>query len=424
MKNKFLSVLIAHFSKIGQGTQPSFPVLKILSVLLLLIFIAQLYHSRHWFMDIPQKPAPAGVKAERKPARAVKQAPKPVKEKGVVKSLFSMFKGARKLEQDEIFLLDTKFDSLFRRFGIEKQTVRRKIKNFPRYYLEERVRLPRGKPMPEYILEIQRAVESTPFIISDVQALPRDSSVRLEFSNEDKVIRRTVIAYGDTYLTGFARAAVVLEGFGNQLNKNTHTLFSSIKRPMTIGIVPKQKFSSTVSTMALQNGWEIICQIPMESVPYKYLGKHAVYKHNDLKKLGQMLNSMGRSLAKAKGYAIYGGGIRIVENEPEILASVLKYIKKDKKFFIDNSFAQHSRARDLAFKAHVPFILPLGYGDKSSNMTDQKAAVTRFLEHIRKTGQGIILFKNGEKSLGVINYIIPLIESYGIKLVTVSSLLQ
>ncbi len=423
----------------GDETRKAHFFLRIITGFLLLVLIAQIYHHRQWFMNIPKEPLPADTLV--KPVDTLKSAeiPKPdttsaivsepEEEKqpsgpGLFNRLFSRLHPEKKVEVDEIIRLDAPFDSMFRSLGLDKSVVRRRKKDTPHPFIEERIPLPKGKPLPEYILAIKRIAESRGLSIADAIESARDSSITIEIWGKESLVRKTTIAYGPYYIPGYARLAFVVEGFGETFNQDISNLFSVIKRPMTLGIVPGGAFTSKIYQLAVQNGYEIICQIPMENIPYKDLGENAIYKRLDNKRIDKILTIFGESMPETKGYSIFGGGIRIVENEPEILKMVLAHIKAEDKYFIDNSFASRSRVEEIASITGLRVIEPLGFVDIGTDTLKEKEAVLKYANIARKTGKGIIFLKESPTVGKVLEQTIPIIESYGIKIVTISSLFK
>jgi polysaccharide deacetylase 2 family uncharacterized protein YibQ len=421
----------------GGDARREYLYLKILTGVLCLVLLALIYHRRDWFMDIPKAPdaRAAAMAADTVTADTMPQqeAPSPrpgtadtaaPEKAGFFSRLLARIQKSPAPAPDEIFLLDAPIDSLCRNLGLEKGAVRRKIKDVPKYYVEERLLLPKGRPMPEYVLSLIRLAESRGLKVMDVWESGKDSSVALEIWGQTKLLRKLTLAYGPYYLPGYARLAFVLEGFGETFSQDISALFSGIKRPTTLGLVPQRAFTGRIYQLALQNGFEVLCQIPMENIPFRDLGENAVYKNSGKEKIESLLSDFNQEMPEAKGYSIFGGGIRIVENEPEILKTVMAHIKSGEGCFIDNSFASRSRVEEFAREAGVTLLVPLGCADEGDNAAKPEEAVLKYAGIVRKTGKGIILLRDIPHAGKVLEKTIPMIESYGIKLVTVSSLIK
>ena len=109
--------------------------------------------------------------------------------------------------------------------------------------MEERVKLPKGIPLPEYTLMVFRLLEGTRFKITDALEKKSGSEIEIQISNRKKLVRKIFLSYDTHHLPGYARAAIVIEGFGTTLSKEVLTLFSAIQSPVSIGIIPGKKFS-------------------------------------------------------------------------------------------------------------------------------------------------------------------------------------
>ncbi|OGS36107.1 MAG: hypothetical protein A2293_00520 [Elusimicrobia bacterium RIFOXYB2_FULL_49_7] len=394
--------------------------LKLVTILLFLFLLFQAYHKRHWFRHIPNK---APVKFTEKSTTAAPPLSVSSNKAGAKKGLLSLFRSEEKKKQGDIALLNDRLDSLFREFNIQKIVPKRKPKTFPRMVTEEQISLPRGKPLPEYTLAISRAVVASGFIIADCIENNRDTSVVLEIARGTEGVRKMTLGYGARFQTGYARIAVVIEGFGLILDNNVHTFFSSVRLPLTLGIIPLTRYAESIADLARANGWELIGQIPMESFPYRYLGGNAIYKHFNATQVEKLLSACDENLPALAGYAIFGNGVRIVENEPDILRFVLQFAKIRKRYFLDNSFAQHSRVADIAAGLNVPLFAPLVQPDRFSNPESRHTALVNQINQIRRTGSGLLLLQTGDDLLSTLEEARRLIEKYDIKPVTLSTLL-
>jgi hypothetical protein len=79
---------------------------------------------------------------------------------------------------------------------------------------------------------------------------------------------------------------------------------------------------------------------------------------------------------------------------------------------------------EFAREAGVTLLMPMGCADEEGGAEKAEQAVLKYAAIVRKTGKGIILFRDAAHAGIVLEKTIPVIESYGIKLVAVSSLIK
>jgi hypothetical protein len=72
----------------------------------------------------------------------------------------------------------------------------------------------------------------------------------------------------------------------------------------------------------------------------------------------------------------------------------------------------------------VQVLEPPPYSDRPIGPEAQKAAAARQIAQIRKTGQGIMLIRDPGQALPLVTQALALAGEQGVKLVTVSTLLQ
>ncbi|MFH0918909.1 MAG: divergent polysaccharide deacetylase family protein [Fibrobacterota bacterium] len=422
----------------GPASPDRLPVLKIISIILALVLVTEIYHNREWFTGIPSRaeaPLPdtlaskvTPVAVDSQPQAPAANAPVPTfagteAEAGFFRRLLSFFSSKPTPVQDENVVLDARLDSLYASLAFDRNAVTRTIRNLPDYYFEERVTVPRGHPLTPVVFAVQRLLESNGYSVPDIVTDDRDSTVTMQVENAgQKQFRKILFASSRNYLPGTARAALVLEGFGPILTENLAALFTGLNRPVTVGIVPLTPFSGRYRELAQKKGWEILCQIPMEPEPYRFVGEIAVYKHYQEEKLERVIADIEKDVPDAAGFSIYGSGNRITENEPDILRWLLRRLEKDNRYFLDNSFAGHSRTEELSRTEDLPYLAPFKYIDREKELADQKETLAQYAAIIRKTGKGVLLVRDCEYAGELIAYAIPYLESYGIKLVTLSTL--
>ncbi len=271
---------------------------------------------------------------------------------------------------------------------------------------------------------VARLVRDTPYWISDSYESAIDTTITLTIADNTGSIKVIVLTYGKQYVPGFARIAIVLEEFGESMPPELSDLFALVNCPINIGIVPGKPYSNKIYRSAMQGGWEVVCQLPMESVPYADLGTMGIYKTTTIENLEKLLARLSDAFEGAAGYSIHGGGVRIVENEPVILKTVFKHIKTEEKYFLDNSFAAHSRAEEFAYAQDIKCRVPGLWADRNGTFDQQKELVSRFADTVRKTGSGIVLVRNGVHSIELVRFMIAYFHKNDVKIVNVSSLFE
>jgi polysaccharide deacetylase 2 family uncharacterized protein YibQ len=387
------------------------------------------YHNRDWFNGIPEKRvqkkntpiiAKSGVKGEFSaiplPKKNEKDGP------GIIVRVKAIFAKPKKLDERDPALLNGALDTMYLLLGTNQKNFKRKIIQKPLTVVEEKVVVAKGRPMPELVLLIKQSVEKKGLSLTGCIEELKDSSVILEVSGKSGLVRRISIIKDVDRVRSLSRLAIVVEGFGQELIADADKLFSTKGVALTIGIIPLSPQADHYRTLALQNGCEIISMLPMESVPYKYLGDKAIYKRTDAGKLRKLLEEMDKSIPEANGFTIYGGGLRILEDEPRHLKMIFTYIQGNGKFFLENVSSGRSHALNCAKETELNYKKAAAFIDGDLNAEQALEEVMRHTSVIKKTGSGVLVFRGVKVAAAVVPKLAENLDNADIRTVPLSSL--
>jgi polysaccharide deacetylase 2 family uncharacterized protein YibQ len=232
------------------------------------------------------------------------------------------------------------FDPLERANGLGPKSLKHK----PGYY---EIAFPKGKPIHEYALEIEKTCRARGItVLQGAELRPANRSVEyLLESNGQRIKLRAVL--GASVMAGAARLAVVFLGL-DSLTLSQAEALQTAAWDKTLVIDP---YNPNPALRALRDGDardELLAELPMEPAAYPYVdpGKHALFIHHTKEDVERILGEALDSLPKATGFASRYGD-RAIENQP-LLEKLFQFTARRKLAFLDFTGSQRSLARQTA----------------------------------------------------------------------------
>lgn len=232
------------------------------------------------------------------------------------------------------------FDPLERANGLTPKSLKKKNGFYE-------LTVPRGKPIHEYALEIEKTCRARGIkVLQGAELHPANKSVEyLLESNGQRIKLRTSL--GTSVLAGAARLAVVFTNM-DSLNLAQAQSLKDAEWDKTLVLDP---YNPNPALRALRDGdgrTAILVELPMEPSAYPYVdpGKHALFIHHNKDDVERILDEDMDSLPKAEGFASRYGD-RAIENQP-LLEKLFQFTARRKMLFLDLTGSQRSLARQTA----------------------------------------------------------------------------
>ncbi|MBW8886611.1 MAG: divergent polysaccharide deacetylase family protein [Fibrobacteres bacterium] len=232
------------------------------------------------------------------------------------------------------------FDPLEHANGLGPKSLKRK----PGYF---EIILPKGKPLYEYALDIEKTCRARGIVVvQGAESRPSGKSVEyLLESNGQRIKLRASL--GGPVRAGAARLAVVFIGL-DSLSLSQAQSLKDADWGKTLVIDP---YNPNPALRALRDGDGrdgILAELPMEPSAYPYVdpGKNALYIHHGKEDVDRILGKAMDSLPKAEGFASRYGD-RAIENQP-LLDKLFQFTARRRLVFLDLTGSQRSLARQAA----------------------------------------------------------------------------
>jgi len=220
---------------------------------------------------------------------------------------------------------------------------------------------------------------------------------------------------------GSGKIAIVLDDWGYNLRQVPAIL--SIRRPLTVAVLPNLPHSAEVARMARAHGHEVILHMPMEAND-----PHAPREPGTLltgMAAAQVVELLDRSLASVPG-------VRGVSNhqgsratsDPELMGHVLREVKRRRLYFLDSFVTQRSVCGEVARRVRVPFARRAVFLDNEESAPQIRRQLEVLARSAAKNGAAIGIGHDKAMTLEVLRKAIPALEEAGYTLVPVSDLTE
>lgn len=306
------------------------------------------------------------------------------------------------------------FDPLERANGLGPKSLKRKTG----YY---EIILPKGKPLYEYALDIEKICRARGItVVQGTEPRPSGRSVEYVLESNGQRIKLRASA-GGAVRAGAARLAVVFIGL-DSLSLSQAQILMDADWAKTLVIDP---YNPNPALRALRDGDGrdgILAELPMEPSAYPYIdpGKNALYIHHGKEDVDRILGRAMDSLPRAEGFASRYGD-RAIENQP-LLDKLFQFIARRKLIFLDLTGSQRSLARQSAAAQGARSRTLAPFRD-SAHIEEELARKTAFAQ---KSGEAVLVLPFSESGFRKLSKAIaaetPRFNDMGLELVDLASL--
>jgi len=306
------------------------------------------------------------------------------------------------------------FDPLERANGLGPKSLKRK----PGFY---EIILPKGKPIYEYALEIEKTCRARGIaVVQGAELRPSGRTVEYLLESNGQRIKLRV-GLGGAVRAGAARLAVVFIGL-DSLSLSQAQVLKDADWGKTLVINP---YNPNPALRALRDGDgrdAILAELPMEPSAYPYIDpvKHALYIHHGKEDVDRILGSALDSLPKAEGFASRYGD-RAIENQP-LLDKLFQFTVRRKLVFLDLKGSQRSLARQAAAAQGARSRTLSPFRD-SAHVEEELA---RKVALAQKSGEAVLVLPFGENGFRKLSKAIaanaPRFNEMGLEFVDLASL--
>lgn len=222
--------------------------------------------------------------------------------------------------------------------------------------------------------------------------------------------------------TATAKMAIVLDDWGND-----HYLLNElleIARPITVAILPHQKYSSRIATEACANGLDVILHMPMQPKNQKVgLEPHHLTVEttdaNIVRYTDEALASVG---ACTEGVNNHMGSA--ATSDKRVMTKLLTHLKSKGLYFFDSYVIATSKGPEVAKETGIAFV-------KRDVFIDNVVEIEAIKEKLREAkkialtrGEVVVIGHDKAPTVETIRQMVPELEKEGVRLVRLKTLVR
>lgn len=218
-----------------------------------------------------------------------------------------------------------------------------------------------------------------------------------------------------------AKVAIVIDDFG--YNMNNVGAFFDIKLPITLAILPSQRYSRRIAQDARSRGYEVILHLPLES-----------WRPEAKEELDTIRSGMGEDEIRARlkkeisdipglsGVSNHQGS-KATEDR-QVMTDVMQYLKKNELYFFDSFTTAKSVCREVSSDAGVKFARRNRFLDNDNDAASIEKQLAELEAMAFTRGRAIAIGHDRKTTLAVLAKAMPRMAEDGIEFVYLSDMVK
>lgn len=218
-----------------------------------------------------------------------------------------------------------------------------------------------------------------------------------------------------------AKVAIVIDDLGYSL-KNLDQIYS-IKRPLTLSVLPNLPYSRRIALEATGKNCEVILHLPLESFQESApMEEGTIYTNTTEEDVRQKVNRAIDSISPVKGVSNHMGS-KATQDKP-FMQIVFSELEQRGLYFLDSLVTHMSVCEGLAEKSGIKFAKRDIYLDNLDEPAYIKNQFGLLLKQAKKKGFAIGVGHDKKATIETLREMMPESEEAGIKFVFVSELVR
>jgi len=218
-----------------------------------------------------------------------------------------------------------------------------------------------------------------------------------------------------------AKVAFVFDDWG--YNTNNVGLLHKIKRPVTIAVLPKLRFSEDIARDAHKRGIEVMLHLPLEPKNKDLrVEETTIYTGMQEEEVIKLLQESLGSIPHVKGVSGHRGSA--ATEDKRIMRIVFTRLKAGGFYFLDSLVTGGSVCKGVAGKTGLRFAKRDVFLDNENDATYIGGQIRQLAKVAKLRGEAIGIGHDRRITLETVKNMIPELEEQGIELVHASELVQ
>lgn len=216
------------------------------------------------------------------------------------------------------------------------------------------------------------------------------------------------------------KIALIIDDAGYDLDRALELL--NLRRPMSISVLPKLKYSRHVAEMAHDMGYEVMMHLPMESGENLRRSPGFVAADMTETEMYWILDRNLESIPFVRGVNNHQGSM--MTRDAEAMARLMKYLGGKDMFFVDSRTTSETVAYRTAKESGLRAAENNMFLDNEKDLEYIKERIRLLMQEAREKGKAIGICHVHPETTRALHEMFPVIEEEGIALVFASELAE
>ncbi len=218
-----------------------------------------------------------------------------------------------------------------------------------------------------------------------------------------------------------AMVAIVIDDFG--YNMNNVDAFFDMKMPITLAVLPQQRYSREIAERARSRGHEVILHLPMES------WRPEAKEEADTIRAGmsdaEIVAGLKKEIADIPGLSGVSNhqGSKATEDR-DVMTDVMRYLKKNDLYFFDSFTTAKSVGREVASETGARFARRNKFLDNDNDEASIEKQLAELKTMALARGRAIAIGHDRKTTVAVLAKVMPEMEKEGIEFVYLSEMVK
>jgi hypothetical protein len=216
------------------------------------------------------------------------------------------------------------------------------------------------------------------------------------------------------------KIALIIDDVGYDLDRALELL--NLRRPMSVSILPKLKYSGHIAEVAHDMGYEIMMHLPMEADERLRRSPGFITARMTEREMAWVLDRNLESIPFVSGVNNHQGST--MTRDPEAMTRVMKYLAKKDMFFVDSRTTGESVAYRVAKEAGLRAAKRDVFLDNEKQVEYIKEQILLLMKEAKAKGSAIGICHVHPETTKALYEMFPIIEKEGFELVFASDLVE
>lgn len=294
----------------------------------------------------------------------------------------------------------------------------KKDKNRKWIHVTKEIKISRDADFSRYQKEVVSALKGIDIQILDAKIDEVQNTLTIKAGIEDMVMQTLIFKKIAAH-----RVAIIIDDAG--YDKNNLSEFFQIKAPLTISILPQEKYSKDIALEVMNKGYQVMLHLPMEPNDYPEInpGANALLTDMSEKKIRNLVKVNIESIPGIYGVNNHMGSKFTKDREK--MQNVLKVIKEHGLFYIDSKTTPESMGSEIARELGVKTAERQVFIDNKDDLDYIKGQLQELIDIALRDGQAIgIGHVQKEMTPQAIKQMLPEFNKQNVSIVFASELVQ